>query len=235
MGKGKILFVDASVPFSMLCAEALELAGYSVDVSPNLEETGDLLEKSIYSLVISEVKSPGVDGVSFYEETVKEYPYLEKSFLFIAGKTSKEAIKALARDKRKYIIKPFKVSKLVEMAGKLASKPVKKGVSTRKEARLDWKVECEVSSVDIPEKLAVKSKDISRNGILVEYVKGMLMPETPVKISININEFALSRKATVVWSRRMGGQIASGLLFAEPVSLAAIMAFSQHANNALSN
>lgn len=115
----KVLVVDDDEGVRVLCSEALLLAGYSVDNAINGEQALNLLTDFNYDLVVSDINMPVLDGITLYQTVVERIPGLKERFIFITGSRSREVMAALENMNRRYLIKPFKVSHLVDMADEM--------------------------------------------------------------------------------------------------------------------
>lgn len=114
--KKRVLVVDDDSSIRALCAEALGLAGYAVDKASNGSEALKNLSWLQYDLVISDVEMPVLDGIGLYRSILREHSYLKDRVLFITGSVTDDKLTTLEFMKRKYLLKPFKVSHLLDLA-----------------------------------------------------------------------------------------------------------------------
>lgn len=114
--KKRVLVVDDDSSIRVLCAEALGLAGYVVDKATNGSEALKNLSWLQYDLVISDVDMPVLDGIGLYRNILKEHSYLKDRVLFITGSVTDDKLSALGLMNHRYLVKPFKVSNLLDIA-----------------------------------------------------------------------------------------------------------------------
>lgn len=114
--KKRVLVVDDDTSIRMLCSEALSIAGCAVDRAADGDEALKNLKGSRYDLVISDVDMPVLDGIGLYLSILKEHPYLRNRVLFITGSASNDVLSTLGLMKQRYLVKPFKLSHLIDLA-----------------------------------------------------------------------------------------------------------------------
>lgn len=117
--KKRVLVVDNDLSTRVLCTEALNLAGYTVDKAADGGEALKNLGWLRYDLVISDVEMPVLDGIGLYNNILKDHSYLKDRVLFITGNVSNDKLSALELMKQRYLLKPFKVSHLLDMAAEI--------------------------------------------------------------------------------------------------------------------
>lgn len=114
--KKRVLVVDDDSTIRVLCSEALNMAGYTVDRASDGGEALKNLSWLRYDLVISDVDMPVLDGIGLYLSIIKEHPYLRDRVLFMTGSVSNDVLSTLELMKQRYLIKPFKISHLLDVA-----------------------------------------------------------------------------------------------------------------------
>lgn len=104
--KLKILVVDDEISIQGILTEVLEEDGYEVDAAGSGEEALEIFEKDKYSLVITDIRMPGMTGIQLLQEIKKISP--ETQVIIITSHASMEtAVKALRYGAYDYFIKPF--------------------------------------------------------------------------------------------------------------------------------
>ena len=78
-----------------------------MEIVSNGESALNKLKKNLYDLIIIDLKMPGLDGISLYQEIVKRNLKLSNRILFFTGDTSSETIKFFEEIQADYIYKPF--------------------------------------------------------------------------------------------------------------------------------
>lgn len=114
MDKPEILVVDDEQEMLVSYQKILNRAGYKVYTASRAEEAFEMLENNHpFSLVISDLKMPGMDGLSFLSILKKNHPHLPVIMVTGYGtlEIGVEAVKSGAFD---FIEKPFSSKKLLE-------------------------------------------------------------------------------------------------------------------------
>jgi len=81
----RILVVDDDPLVAMGFSEILSAQGHRVDLAANGNSALQMLDESIYDLVVSDMHMPDSDGPTLYRKIVARHPLLENSFVFVAG------------------------------------------------------------------------------------------------------------------------------------------------------
>ncbi|MBI5888579.1 MAG: response regulator [Deltaproteobacteria bacterium] len=231
---GKILLVDDEEALRLLYFEALALKGYHVECAASGEQALEMLRRSRWSLVISDVCMPGMGGIALYDAVREEYPYLNDRFLFITGKFMERA--ELSRLKVKCLAKPFRLAELMAAADKLMKRALAKTVhedaERRKAQRQRRKVKCVLHDcMDAggqrreASTLLAKTRDFSNDGVGIEYdEESPLEPHSSVNVAVSASGLSFNARANVMWSipLKEGGWM-TGLQWAEPRAEMAFM------------
>jgi excisionase family DNA binding protein len=113
----RILVVDDEAAIRELLAKTLSLAEYDVDVAPEGRTAVERLRGSSYDLLITDLRMPGVDGLSVIKEARRYRPDLP--VVIITGfSTEASAIEAINLGVAGYLTKPFRVPKVLAVAAK---------------------------------------------------------------------------------------------------------------------
>ena len=111
-GEQRALVVDDEASICALLSEKLARAGFECRCATSGEEALELLQKSTYDLVISDLRMPGISGLELLDEVSRKYPH--SAFLMATGEadvhTGVEAMKKGAGD---YLVKPFQLEEVV--------------------------------------------------------------------------------------------------------------------------
>lgn len=110
--KRKVLLVDDEEIFLRPLARTILSAGLLVDTASTVEEAREKLARDEFDLVVSDVRMPGCDGISFARELHAGYPDLPVLLMTAYGsiRTAVDAMKAGATD---YILKPFEPDEIL--------------------------------------------------------------------------------------------------------------------------
>ncbi len=107
----KILVVDDETSMREFLAILLEREGYLVDQSDSAESAMTILESGSYDLVISDVKMPGLDGISLLAG-IKQTSPDTAVLMMTAFSTAEQAVEAMKLGAYDYIAKPFNVEEI---------------------------------------------------------------------------------------------------------------------------
>lgn len=110
--KRKILLVDDEEIFLRPLAKTILSAGLLVDTASTVQEAREKLARDEFDLVLSDVRMPGRDGISFARELHAEFPDLPVLLMTAYGsiRTAVDAMKAGAYD---YVLKPFEPDEIL--------------------------------------------------------------------------------------------------------------------------
>ncbi|HEX6322187.1 MAG TPA: response regulator [Vicinamibacterales bacterium] len=123
----RILIVDDEQGVRDLLSRALSGGEYDVDVAPDGRTAVEQLRTVEYDLLITDLKMPGMDGLSVIREARRIFP--ELPVIIITGySTEASAIEAINLGVSGYITKPFRLPRILAAAQKALGEPV--GVET---------------------------------------------------------------------------------------------------------
>ncbi len=110
--KRKILLVDDEEIFRKPLAKTILSAGFLVEAASSVEEARERLAGDEFDLVVSDIRMPGTDGISFAREVHAAFPDMPVILMTAYGsiKTAVDAMKAGAED---YILKPFEPDEIL--------------------------------------------------------------------------------------------------------------------------
>lgn len=113
----RILVVDDEASIRELLLKTLALAEYDVDLAPDGRTALDRLKIIPYDLLITDLKMPGVDGLTVIREARRFRPDLP--VIIITGFSSEaSAIEAVNLGVSGYLTKPFRVPRVLAAAAK---------------------------------------------------------------------------------------------------------------------
>lgn len=109
--QARILVVDDEEIVLSLARDALEDAGYSVELADDGEKALAMIEKEKFDFLLTDIRMPGMNGIELARRAHELIPSI--GIIFITGyanlDTAKDAIKQGAYD---YIMKPFELNEL---------------------------------------------------------------------------------------------------------------------------
>lgn len=113
----RVLVADDEASIRELLSKTLALAEYDVDLAQDGRSALERVRTTEYDLLITDLKMPGVDGLSVIREARRFRP--ELPIIIITGfSTEASAIEALNLGVSGYLTKPFRVPKVLATAAK---------------------------------------------------------------------------------------------------------------------
>lgn len=119
----RILVVDDEQAVRDLLAKTLTMADYDVDAAPDGATAIDRMRAVEYDLLITDLKMPGMDGLSVIREARRATPDLP--VIIITGySTEASAIEAINLGVAGYLTKPFRLPRILAAAARALGEPV---------------------------------------------------------------------------------------------------------------
>jgi len=119
----RILVVDDEPGVRDLLAKILATADYHVDTVPDGASAIERLRAAEYDLLITDLKMPGMDGLSVIREARRTAPVLP--VIIITGcSTEASAIEAINLGVAGYLTKPFRLPRILAVAARALGEPV---------------------------------------------------------------------------------------------------------------
>jgi excisionase family DNA binding protein len=116
-GRPRVLVVDDEATIRDLLSKTLALAEYDVDLAPDGRAALDRLRMIPYDLLITDLKMPGVDGLTVIREARRLKTDLP--VIIITGFSNEaSAIEAVNLGVSGYLTKPFRVPRVLAAAAK---------------------------------------------------------------------------------------------------------------------
>ena len=116
-GRARVLVVDDEPAIRDLLSKTLALAEYEVDLAPDGKTALERLRIVPYDLLITDLRMPGVDGLTVIREGRRLRPDLP--VIIITGYSSEaSAIEAVNLGVSGYLTKPFRVPRVLAAAAK---------------------------------------------------------------------------------------------------------------------
>jgi len=113
----RVLIVDDEQSVRDLVAKTLTMADYDVDTAPDGPSALDRLQKNDYDLLITDLKMPGMDGLSVIREARQKSAALP--IVIITGySTEASAIEAINLGVCGYLTKPFRLPRVLAVAAR---------------------------------------------------------------------------------------------------------------------
>jgi two-component system chemotaxis response regulator CheY len=117
MERPRILIVDDEQTVRDLVAKTLTTADYDVDTAPDGPSALDRLRTTEYDLLITDLKMPGMDGLSVIREVRRLTA--ELPIIIITGySTEASAIEAINLGVSGYLTKPFRLPRVLAVTAR---------------------------------------------------------------------------------------------------------------------
>jgi DNA-binding NtrC family response regulator len=117
-GQARILIVDDEPIKRLVLEDELAAAGYSVVTASNPLDAAKELAKSSFEVVVTDIRMPGGDGLSFLREIKKQKP-TQAAIVMTAYGSVETAIEAMKIGAFDYLQKPFSTEELILKLDKL--------------------------------------------------------------------------------------------------------------------
>ncbi|MDQ3515433.1 MAG: response regulator [Gemmatimonadota bacterium] len=122
-GRTRVLVVDDEEGIRDLLSKTLQLADYVVDLAEDGRAALDRLRVTPYDLLITDLRMPGVDGLTVIREARRLK--FDLPVIIITGySTEATAIEAIELGVQGYLTKPFRVPRVLNAAAKALGEPV---------------------------------------------------------------------------------------------------------------
>lgn len=105
--RGHVLIVDDEAEVAGLLADCLGSVGFRCTVADGGEAALKLIEQDRFDVVFSDVRMPGMDGLTLFDRMAEAQPALADRFIFVSGDVLHGDFKAVAAKGRPVIEKPF--------------------------------------------------------------------------------------------------------------------------------
>ena len=119
-GGAAVLMVEDEPALAAAVSEALEDAGYRVDCAGDGRQALEHVRKTVYDVVICDLKMPRMDGRAFYLEIAKTTPGLARRIVFVTGDVAgTDAARFLEDSGCRWLAKPFRLRELLGVVREL--------------------------------------------------------------------------------------------------------------------
>ncbi len=114
----RVLVVDDEASIRDLLSKTLALAEYDVDTAPDGRVALASLRMRAYDLLITDLKMPGMDGLTLIREARRLTPHLPV-VVITAFSTEASAIESVNLGVSGYLTKPFRITKILGTAARI--------------------------------------------------------------------------------------------------------------------
>ena len=117
--KKRILAIDDEPIIIRVSVKVLTAEGFDVDVACNGLVAKDMARKVEYDFFLSDIRTPAMNGMQFYEYLRQEQPGLENRVIFTTGDVMSPEVKTfLSKRNNLFLVKPFTPDELRTIIGK---------------------------------------------------------------------------------------------------------------------
>ena len=117
--KKRILAIDDEPIIIRVSVKVLTAQGFDVDVACNGLVAKDMARKAEYDFFLSDIRTPAMNGMQFYEYLRQEQPGLENRVIFTTGDVMSPEVKTfLSKRNNLFLAKPFTPDELRTIIGK---------------------------------------------------------------------------------------------------------------------
>jgi len=128
--KRNILVIEDEPFICRVCVKTLVADGFDVDIAGNGLVALEMASKKTYDLIFSDVRTPEVNGIQFYEYIKKKQPALADRIIFTTGDIMSPDVKLfLSKSHNLFLAKPFLPEELRAVVRKAISKFISAPVS----------------------------------------------------------------------------------------------------------
>ncbi len=120
MSDTSILVVEDDRDLREAISDTLELAGFAHATADCAEQALEVLQRKPFSLVVSDVNMPGMNGHELLQEILREHPGLPVVLMTAFGSVT-DAVQAMRAGAADYLVKPFEPDALVAVARRFVS------------------------------------------------------------------------------------------------------------------
>ena len=123
--KKRILAIDDEPVIIRVSVKVLTAEGFEVDVAANGLIAKEMSAQKVYDFFLSDIRTPAMNGMQFYEYLRKEQPGMENRVIFTTGDVMSPEVKYFLAGKENYFLaKPFSPSDLRTIIKKAIAQPI---------------------------------------------------------------------------------------------------------------
>ncbi len=108
----RLLIVDDEAPIRNLLGEFMQVSGFDVRLAGSAVEALTLLDREPFSMVLSDIRMPGMSGLELLAVVMRKYPAVGVMMLTACEDLSM-AVNAMRIGALDYILKPFRLAEIV--------------------------------------------------------------------------------------------------------------------------
>lgn len=196
-----VLVVEPDEPLRRRLVEVLAGKGFTVlEASEGMDALRLMRERDV-QVVVTEVDTPGMDGMTLYLNARRECPGLGKeNFIFTTG--AENRFYPLSLSSLRYLRKPLDPERLARTVAEAVSfapsaGPVRHS-ERRRSRRTLWREDCRLSSTPGERGPVASTVDVSRGGLRVRHLGAPLGHDA--RVEVEVRSLGLKKTARVAWS-----------------------------------
>ena len=123
VAKSKILVIDDELVVRDFISQVLTNEGHEVEAIDNAEDALKMIKDKRYSLILLDIKMPGMSGIELYNHLQQNSRSLISKIIFITGDLiGTDTLDFLSKSKAPYITKPIDAEQLKRSINPLLTK-----------------------------------------------------------------------------------------------------------------
>ena len=108
INRKRILVIEDEPIISRVCVKTLLNDGFEVDIASNGLVAMDMANKSVYDLYVSDIRTPKMNGIEFYQHLIAKNPDLADNVIFTTGDVLSTDVKEFLQEaSTPFLPKPF--------------------------------------------------------------------------------------------------------------------------------
>lgn len=120
--KKTILVIEDEPVLNRILVKTLNKEGFEVDTAANGRIAVDLVKSKVYDIYFSDIRTPEMNGMEFYQYFEKNYPHLADRVIFMSGDVLSNDVKTfLSETNVRFLAKPFTPDELTMLLREVLS------------------------------------------------------------------------------------------------------------------
>jgi len=187
-----VLLVEPDEPLRRRLVEALARRGFTVLEASGGLDALRLMRECAVEAVVTEVDTPGMDGMTLYLNARRECPRLAKEkFIFTTG--AENRVYPLSLSSLNYLKKPLNPETLANTVAEAVSPSER-----RRNKRTLWREDCHLSSAPGERGPVASTVDVSKCGLRVRHMGAPIGADA--RVEVEVRSLGLKKTARVAWS-----------------------------------
>ena len=109
----KALVIEDEPVIARVCARVLAAEGFQVDIAVNGSVARDMVQQNAYGLILSDIRTPEMNGMEFYGYLQESRPELAGTVIFTTGDLLTGKVRTFLEEAgRPFLPKPFTLDEL---------------------------------------------------------------------------------------------------------------------------